>query len=139
MPVLEPPELSNYHLLDLIGCGGMGSVYIAYQLSNEKLVAVKFLSPEAAENPAILKQFKQEGEILRLLDHPNIVNFIDEGIADGLHYLIMDYIKGLSLDNFPLGNSVTTVGAKQILPTMEEYINVFIGCFTALSYIHKKH
>ena len=31
MPVLEPPELSNYHLLDLIGCGGMGSVYIAYR------------------------------------------------------------------------------------------------------------
>lgn len=138
MPILEPPELSNYHLLDLIGCGGMGSVYIAYQLDTEKLVAVKFLSPEAAENPVILSQFKQEGEILQQLNHPNIVSFIDQGSKNGLYYLIMDYVKGLSLDNFPLGNSVTTIGAKQVLPTMEEYINVFMGCFTALSYIHKK-
>lgn len=137
MPILEPPELPNYHLLDLIGCGGMGSVYIAYQLNTEKLVAVKFLDPEAAKNPVILEQFKQEGEILRRLDHPNIVDFVDEGIAGGLNYLIMDYIKGLSLDSFPLGNSMTTIGARQILPTMEEYINVFLGCFTALNYIHK--
>ncbi len=119
MPVLEPPELSNYHLLDLIGCGGMGSVYIAYQLNAEKLVAVKFLSPESAENKVILEQFKQEGDILRQLNHPNIVSFVDQGIVDGLHYLIMDYVKGLSLDNFPLGNSATTVGAKQIIPSME--------------------
>lgn len=138
MPVLEPPELSNYHLLDLIGCGGMGSVYIAYQLNAEKLVAVKFLSPESAENKVILDQFKQEGDILRQLSHPNIVSFVDQGVINGLHYLIMDYVKGLSLDNFPLGNSATTVGAKQIIPSMEEYINVFMGCFTALSYIHKK-
>ncbi len=138
MPIVEPPELTNYHLLDLIGCGGMGSVYIAYQLDTEKLVAVKFLSPEAAENEVILNQFKQEGDILKKLNHPNIVGFIDQGIVDGLHYLIMDYVKGLSLDNFPLGNSATTIGVKQILPSMEEYINVFMGCFTALSYIHKQ-
>lgn len=138
MPIVEPPELPNYHLLDLIGCGGMGSVYIAYQLSTEKLVAVKFLEPSVAENKVILDQFKQEGDILRQLDHPNIVKFVDQGIVNNINYLIMDYVKGLSLDSFPLGNSMTTIGAKQTLPTMEEYINVFIGCFTALSYIHKK-
>lgn len=138
MPLVEPPELANYHLLDLIGCGGMGSVYIAYQLNTEKLVAVKFLDPEAAKNEIILQQFFQEGDMLKELDHPNIVKFIDRGEVNGINYLVMDYVKGLSLDNFPLGNSMTTIGVKQVLPTMEEYISVFIGCFTALSYIHKK-
>ena len=138
MPIVEPPELPNYHLLDLIGCGGMGSVYIGYQINTEKLVAVKFLNPEAAQNEVVLQQFEQEGDILRSLKHPNIVEFIDQGIINGFHYLIMDYVKGLSLENFPLGNSMTTMGVKQIIPSIEEYISVFIGCFTALSYIHKK-
>ena len=138
MAIIEPPELPNYHLLDLIGCGGMGSVYIACHQDTGKLVAVKFLDPKVAEEAVILQQFKQEGDILRLLDHNNIVKFVDQGVVKGLNYLVMDYVKGLSLDNFPLGNSMTTIGAKQTLPSMEEYIHVFIGCFKALSYIHNK-
>ncbi|MEW6712252.1 MAG: serine/threonine-protein kinase, partial [Candidatus Riflebacteria bacterium] len=137
-PVVNPPELTRYHLLDLIGCGGMGSVYIGYQLDTEKLVAIKLLNPDAAEIPAVLHQFKQEGEILKNLHHPNIVKFLDQGCEGDFHYLVMDYVKGLSLDNFPLGNSMTTIGVKQTLPTMEEYLMVFIGCFEALGYVHKK-
>lgn len=137
-PVVNPPELTKYHLLDLIGCGGMGSVYIGYQLNTEKLVAIKLLSPDAAKIPAILDQFKQEGEFLQELHHPNIVKFVDQGYESDIHYLVMDYVKGLSLDSFPLGNSMTTIGVKQTLPTMEEYLMVFIGCFEALGYVHKK-
>ena len=136
MPLIEPPELQNYKLLELVGCGGMGSVYIARQLNSDKLVAVKFLSPDVADNPAILKQFKQEGEIIQQLKHPNIVGFVEQGVAKGNHYIIMDYVKGISLDNFPLSYSVKTEGQAQ--PSMEEYLNIFIGCFEALRYIHKK-
>lgn len=138
MPIVNPPELTNYHLLDLIGCGGMGSVYIGYQLNTEKLVAIKFLDPEVAKIPAVLEQFKQEGEILKNLKHSNIVQYITQGCENDFHFLIMDYVKGLSLDSFPLGNSMTTLGIKQTLPSMEEYLMVFIGCMDALSYIHKK-
>lgn len=137
-PVVNPPELTRYHLLDLIGCGGMGSVYIGYQLDSEKLVAIKLLDPEVAKIPTVMKQFKQEGEILRNLHHQNIVRFLDEGHEGDFHYLIMDYVKGLSLDSFPLGNSMTTIGVKQTLPTMEEYLMVFIGCMEALGYVHHK-
>lgn len=137
-PVVNPPELTRYHLLDLIGCGGMGSVYIGYQLDTEKLVAIKLLDPEVAKIPAVLQQFKQEGEILKNLHHPNIVKFLDQGCENDFYYLVMDYVKGLSLDSFPLGNSMTTIGVKQTLPTMEEYLLVFIGCFEALGYVHKK-
>lgn len=136
MPLVEPPELPNYTLLDLVGCGGMGSVYIARQLNTDKMVAVKFLSPEVADNQAILKQFKQEGEIIQQLKHPNIVGFVEQGVVNGNHYIIMDYVKGISLDNFPLSYTVKT--DKQATPSMEEYVNIFKGCFEALSYIHKK-
>ncbi|MGM0599642.1 MAG: serine/threonine protein kinase [Candidatus Rifleibacteriota bacterium] len=137
-PVVNPPELTHYHLLDLIGCGGMGSVYIGYQLQTEKLVAIKLLNPEVATEPTVLHQFKQEGEFLQSLHHPNIVKFLDQGCENNCHYLVMDYVKGLSLDSFPLGNSMTTIGVKQTLPTMEEYLMVFIGCMEALAYIHRK-
>ncbi|MDN5278769.1 MAG: eukaryotic-like serine/threonine-protein kinase [Clostridiales bacterium] len=137
-PVVNPPELTGYHLLDLIGCGGMGSVYIGYQLDSEKLVAIKLLNPDAARIPAVLEQFRQEGEILKNLHHQNIVKFLDQGNEGDYHYLVMDYVKGLSLDSFPLGNSMTTIGVKQTLPTMEEYLMVFIDCMEALGYVHKK-
>jgi serine/threonine protein kinase len=137
-PVVNPPELTGYHLLDLIGCGGMGSVYIGYQLESEKLVAIKLLNPDAARIPAVLEQFRQEGEILKNLHHQNIVKFLDQGNEGDYHYLVMDYVKGLSLDSFPLGNSMTTIGVKQTLPTMEEYLMVFIDCMEALGYVHKK-
>lgn len=138
MPIVNPPELTNYHLLDLIGCGGMGSVYIGYQLNTEKLVAIKLLDPEVAKISSVLFQFKQEGEILKNLRHSNIVKYVDQGCESDYHYLVMDYVKGLSLDSFPLGNSMTTLGIKQTLPSMEEYLMVFIGCMDALSYVHKK-
>ena len=138
MPIVNPPELTRYHLLDLIGCGGMGSVYIGYQLDTEKLVAIKLLAPEAAKIPTLLAQFKDEGKFLESFHHPNIVKYVDEGCTGEFHYLVMDYVKGLSLDSFPLGQSMTTMGVKQTLPTMEEYLSVFIGCMEALSYTHKK-
>ncbi|EKD84168.1 MAG: hypothetical protein ACD_39C00211G0001, partial [uncultured bacterium] len=100
--------------------------------------AIKLLDPEVAKIPAVLGQFKQEGEILKNLRHPNIVNFVAQGCEAEFHYLVMDYVKGLSLDSFPLGNSMTTLGVKQALPSMEEYLTVFIGCFEALGYVHKK-
>ena len=138
MPVVDPPELTNYHLLDLIGCGGMGSVYIGYQHDTEKLVAIKILAPEAAKIPAIVERFKEEGKILKSLHHPNIVKYVDEGIENNFHYLVMDYVKGISLEKFPLGQAMTTIGIKQSLPTMQEYLNVFIGCMDSLDYVHSK-
>jgi len=138
MPIVNPPELTNYHLLDLIGCGGMGSVYIGYQLDTEKMVAIKLLDPLMAVEPVVLGQFKQEGEILKNLRHLNIVSFIAQGCESDFHFIVMDYVKGLSLDSFPLGNSMTTLGVKQAIPSMEEYLTVFIGCLEALGYVHKK-
>ena len=138
MPTHLVPELKNYKLLDLIGCGGMGFVYIGFKLDSEQMVAIKVLSNECAAIPAVLERFKLEGEILKSLKHPNIVKFVEAGSEGSCHYLVMEYVKGLSLDAFPLGHSATTLGVKRGVPTMEEYLNVFIGCLNALDYVHHK-
>ena len=138
MAMISAPELSRYKLLDLIGCGGMGSVFIGYELKNEKLVAIKLLSPECSVIPVVLERFRLEGEILKSLNHPNIVKFIESGQEGEFHYLVMDYVKGLSLDAFPRSHSATTLGVKQSIPSMEEYLALFIKCFDALAYVHKQ-
>ncbi|HEY9071179.1 MAG TPA: serine/threonine-protein kinase [Candidatus Ozemobacteraceae bacterium] len=138
MAMISAPELKRYKLLDMIGCGGMGFVYIGYELKSEQLVAIKLLSPECSEVPAILERFKLEGQILRSLQHPNIVKFVDAGYDNDFHYLAMEYVKGLSLDAFPRSHSATTLGIKQTLPTIEEYLLLFIKCFDALGYVHKQ-
>lgn len=138
MAMITPPELSNYKLLDLIGCGGMGSVFIGYELKSEKLVAIKLLSPECMEIPVVLERFKLEGQILKGLNHPNIVKFIESGQEGDYYFLVMEYVKGLSMDAFPRSNSATTLGVKQSIPTIEEYLSLFIKCFDALAYVHKQ-
>jgi len=132
------PELKKYKLLDLIGCGGMGYVYIGFELKTESLVAIKILSPECAQIPVVLERFKLEGNILKSLNHPNIVKFIEAGVEGIQHYLVMEYVKGLSMDSFPLSHSATTFGVKQSIPTIEEYLVVFIRCMEAMAYFHKQ-
>ncbi|HOY68939.1 MAG TPA: serine/threonine-protein kinase [Candidatus Ozemobacteraceae bacterium] len=138
MAMISAPELKRYKLLDMIGCGGMGFVYIGYELKSEQLVAIKLLSPECSEMPVVLERFKLEAQILKSLQHPNIVKFIDAGYDNDFHYLAMEYVKGLSLDAFPRSHSATTLGIKQTLPTVEEYLQLFIKCFDALAYVHKQ-
>jgi len=131
------PVLKKFTLLDLIGCGGMGSVYIGYELQTEKMVAIKILSPECAAIPAVVDRFVLEGKILKSLNHPNIVKFVDAGKDGDFYYLAMEYVKGLSMDAFPRSHSATTLGVKQSAPSMEEYLSIFIRCFEAIGYVHK--
>lgn len=131
------PELKKYTLLDLIGCGGMGYVYIGYEVKTEQMVAIKILSPECAAIPEVLKRFVAEGKILKALNHPNIVKFFDAGQDGEFHYLAMEYVKGLSMDSFPRSHNATTMGIKQSIPSIEEYLTIFSRCFDALNYVHK--
>ncbi|MBF0499029.1 MAG: serine/threonine protein kinase [Candidatus Riflebacteria bacterium] len=135
----QVPELKRYKILDLIGCGGMGQVYAGYDLKSESPVAIKVLAQECVDIPVVLERFKLEGEILRTLNHPNIIRFVEAGEENDIHYLVMEYAKGISMDALPRNKSATSLGvSQQVVPTIEEYLRLFIRFLDALTYIHKQ-
>jgi serine/threonine protein kinase/tetratricopeptide (TPR) repeat protein len=83
---------------DLVGRGGMGTVYRATDTHTGDLVAIKALDPYAvAPDPKLPERFTREGEALRQLDHPNIVRMVASVEEEGRHYLVMEYVPGGSL------------------------------------------
>jgi serine/threonine protein kinase/tetratricopeptide (TPR) repeat protein len=87
----------RYRVLQLLGFGGMGSVYKAEHRKMERLVAIKVLNPELIQNATALQRFLQEVKAAAKLAHPNIVTAYDADEADGVHFLIMEYVDGVSL------------------------------------------
>ena len=89
--------VGNYRLVELVGSGGMGSVYRAVRVDNEieMSVAVKLIRA-AFYSPDVIAKFRAERQILANLQHPNIARVLDGGArADGLPYLIMEFVDGV--------------------------------------------
>lgn len=110
-----PGSLAGCCLLRRLGEGGMGAVYLAYDESARRQVAVKVLSAEMADNPVCLACFARESKSSLLLDHPNLVRGLGAGrdAASGLHYLVREYVDGPSghalldrLGRLPVGDAV---------------------------------
>ena len=81
-----------------LGKGGMGEVYLAHQLTMDRQVAVKILSPGMTRNHLFVQRFVHEALATARLEHPNIVTIHDAGAEEGCHYLTMEYVEGESLD-----------------------------------------
>ncbi len=91
-------HVGRYLILDQLGCGGMGQVYLAEHLNMRRLVALKVLSPHAFEHDAVARErFFREARAAGTLDHPNIVRVFDLCQEGKLLYLVMEYVEGLSL------------------------------------------
>ncbi|MDP6445212.1 MAG: protein kinase, partial [Pirellulaceae bacterium] len=84
-------------ILDLIGVGGMGSVYKAKQVGLDRIVALKVLAPHLGEETAFAERFNREARAMARMSHPNIVTVYDHGEVDGFYYLVMEYIDGVNL------------------------------------------
>lgn len=96
-----PSELVDhprYRVLGLIGSGGMGAVYKAQHRLMERLVALKVISPQFLQNEAAVERFHREFRSAARLSHPNIVTAYDAEQAGDLHFLVMEFVEGLSLD-----------------------------------------
>src|SRR5262252_883013 len=87
----------KYAIESLIGCGGMGAVYRARQLSLDKWVAVKVLHREMAGEPKFVARFEREALSSSRLDHPNSLRVLDYGDDEGLLYLVMEYVEAEDL------------------------------------------
>lgn len=89
--------LGGFEVLDLIGQGGMGSVYLARQISMDRLVALKILSPKLAKDKKYLERFFREARMSAMLNNVHIVQGIDVGEAEGFYYFAMEYVEGPTL------------------------------------------
>ena len=87
-------KIDKYLLLDLLGRGGMGRVYLARDLRLNRLVALKILSQERMNNPRAIARFQREAKVGAQLQHENLVRVYDEGDAGGIRFLVMEYIEG---------------------------------------------
>jgi len=87
-------ELQNYKVLARIGHGAMGSVFKALQISMDRVVALKVLAPKYAQNAKFVERFFREARAVAKLNHPNIIQGIDVGESNGIHYFAMEYVDG---------------------------------------------
>ena len=90
----------RYEIKELIGSGGMADIYKAYDSIEEKIVAVKILKEEFANDDDFLRRFRNESKAITLLSHPNIVKIFDVGFTEKLQFIVMEFIDGITLTEY---------------------------------------
>ena len=106
-----PKKIGDYKIIELIGTGGMGQVYLAEHTRMQRVVAIKMLPVERMEDPEAISFFYEEVRAASRLMHPNIVTAFDAGEADGIHYLAMEYVQGQTLTKLVSRDGPLSVGA----------------------------
>lgn len=89
--------LGKYRLIELLGCGGMGTVFLGRHVTMNRLVALKIISRQVGKDPASLERFLAEARAIASLDHPNIVQAYSVDNEDDRYYMVMEYVEGLDL------------------------------------------
>src|SRR5438067_12840973 len=87
----------RYRIAGLLGRGGMGEVYRATDLTLGQAVALKFLPEATSSDERVLARFYNEVRIARQVTHPNVCRVYDVGVAEGLHYISMEFVDGEDL------------------------------------------
>jgi hypothetical protein len=93
----SPDLIPGYRLEKLVGTGGMGEVHKATQLSLNRIVAIKLLSPQLAQDGSFVARFQKEAAALATLHHPHIVSILEKGNTQATYYLVMEFVDGPSL------------------------------------------
>ncbi len=120
LPPTPPAEIAKFfpqlQILECLGRGGMGVVYKARQPRLNRLVALKVLAPGRERDPQFAERFAREAQALARLAHPAIVGVHDFGEANGLFYLLMEYVDGVSLRTLLLEGKMPPTTALTIIP-----------------------
>ena len=121
-------QIDSYQILEEIGQGGMGTVYLAARHDDfEKRVALKLIK-RGMDTNSVLKRFMMERQILAQLEHPNISGLLDGGSTDdGLPYFVMEYIEGEPITKFCNSHQFS----------VKERLELFCKICSAISYAHQ--
>jgi eukaryotic-like serine/threonine-protein kinase len=90
-------KLGRYEIRSKIGAGGMGEVYLAEDTQLHRKVALKILPADLATNQDRMRRFKQEATAAAALNHPNVAHIYEIGESDGVHFIAMEFIDGVTL------------------------------------------
>jgi len=131
-----PRVFGDYHLLALLGQGGMGEIYLAKRMGFsrdiQRYCVVKTLREDKVRDPTFLKRFEDEARVVVTLNHRNICHVFDVGRVNDEHYLAMELIEGVSLQS--LQRSMSRQGVKPA-PALACYIVDEV--LEALGYAHR--
>ena len=98
MPLASGTKLGPYEIQSPLGAGGMGEVYRALDTRLDRIVAIKILPAHLSSNGEAKQRFEREARAISCLNHPHICVLHDVGTQDGVDYLVMEYVRGESLD-----------------------------------------
>jgi serine/threonine-protein kinase len=90
-------KIAHFNILQKLGEGGMGIVYLAQDLKLERKVAIKFLPPHLSNDKNTIERFEREAIAAATLNHPNIVTIYEVQVHENYAFIVMEYVKGKSL------------------------------------------
>jgi tRNA A-37 threonylcarbamoyl transferase component Bud32 len=121
--------LSRYQKTAQLGAGAMGVVYRAFDTVLDREVALKIMSPDIRDNPAIAEKFRIEAKALAALNHPNIVTVFDQGQDQGELFMVMELVEGGTLDD---------ILKKKEKLAIEEAVDLIDQLCAGMAYAHKR-
>ncbi|HVY30309.1 MAG TPA: serine/threonine-protein kinase [Polyangiaceae bacterium] len=117
----EPQLIQGYELVKAIGEGGIGSVWLVRKPGADRMFVLKIPKAEAltsatdVEREGILTSFVEEARVLAGLYHPNVANIIDRGVAEGMPFLVLEYLIGADLKQYSLAKPMSLFELRQVV------------------------
>lgn len=125
MSVSIGQRVGHYEIVEPIGSGGMGKVYVARDVRLGRQVALKLLLHQASQDPTLVKRFLREAQAASALNHPNIVTIYESGEGEAGYFIAMELIRGRTLR--------AMIGAQ---PSLESFLELSVQMARALSVAH---